>query len=432
MKRHLLYITCGLCTVIAAVNFAAAYINNTKSLETDADAIAVEFEPAASPKSRSVKISESEKSFTNDSLQTNVSITDRQLNRYNLARFYKELKFGTNINRDTLSQYLDILNIPYSSVTIDTPENYCDDRLQILSMSAVYSNYDADNITHFENYARYLWAYTHFIAVNGSSYPATVLIGSNAEGSRLVSGFFDDITDEYQKNGSVTLYITPSEESYYELDMPENFTWSEEKKAEAEALKSMPYTRLIDYILYKNDETVLYSPLPLYNQGSGTWCENIFGGGTIRSDGCCPCSISMVLSYFKNERITPDIIAALYDSDEYRSITNGSYGINMCRQAAADYDLNLVSGNGTLTAEQIEAYLKQDCKIVMSVKGYDAATGTGGNFSSGFHYIALAGITSDGYVIVNNPGYATDITYETAEKVAGNQSGKCYAVFSAK
>lgn len=430
MKKHFIYLLCGIFTIIAAVNFAAAYINNSQSTKATTQTVDFSFD--------NITVLQHSKNSIPADYETlsagnpNVSITERQMNRHDLAVFFKELKLGTCINSETLSLRLDDLRIPYSAVTIITSGNSYEDRIKMLAMSAVYTNYDADNIPHFNYYGRCLWAYTHSITVNGNTYTADALPLLTEDGINAYAGFHSDILAEYQREGSVTLIITPSSEDYYDLDKPMDFSWTDEKKAEADMLISMGYFKMMEYILNKSDESVLYSPMPFYNQGSGTWANAQFGGGTVSSEGCCPSSIAMVISYFKNERITPDIIATMYDTDEFRSINSGSYGVSMCRQAAADFDLNLMSGSGSLSAAEIEAYLKQGYKIIISVKGYDAATGTGGDFSSGFHYIVLAGLTSDGYVIVNNPGYKTDITYETAEKVASNQSGKCYAVFSLK
>ena len=427
MKKSLMAIAGGIIILIAIFNFVSAiniYFNNSKTTITEP----VEFSGLSV--SALHDVSPVSSYDTNTTSETGIPLStisqeDSQINRYNITRFFRELKVGTTFNSYTLSQHLDIVGIPYENIKIVNEDIDYNDLVQILAMSAVYTGYNVDNINHFENYARLLWAYTHNITVNGNSYPARVII----DYADLVPAFYEDIKAEYNANGSVTFYFSPVEGNYYELDPVENFTWTEEKIAESESLISMNYFDLINYLLKKNDETVLYSPLPLFNQCSGPWGDVQFGGGTINSDGCCPSAISMVLTYFKGERITPDVIATMYDSDDYRSVENGSYGASMCRRAAADYGLNVKASGGTLTAQEILAYLNQGCKIVISVKGYDAATGTGGDYSSGYHYITLAGVTSDGYVIVNNPGYATDITYDTAQKVAANQSGKCYAVF---
>lgn len=427
MKKKLLTIAGIIIILIAVFNFASAiniYFSNSEAATADP----VELSSLTdSPLYNINSVSACDINTVSD-IETplsTISQEDRQINRYNIACFFKELKIGTTINSYTLSQHLDIVGIPYDSISIVNDEINYDDLVQMLAMSAVYTDYNVDNINHFENYARLLWAYTHYITVNKNSYPARVII----DYADLIPDFYEDIRTEYNTSGSVTFYFTAIDGNYYELDQPESFTWTEEKIAEAEGLRTMSYFNLVNYLLQKNDETVLYSPLPLYNQCSGPWGDIQFGGGTINSDGCCPSAISMVLTYLKNERITPDIIASMYDTDAYRSVTSGSFGTAMCQQAATDFGLNIKAEGAILSADEILNYLNQGCKIVMSVKGYDALTGTGGDYASGYHYIALAGVTSDGYIIVNNPGYKTDITYDSAQKVASNQSGKCYAVF---
>lgn len=429
MKKRITIIS-SIVFLLAAVNFTAAFFIN-RSDSPAASSVNATFGPAVpyginaedeTPSDGSSDGTPQDDTGSEDVLHKG----ELQLNRYNISRFIKELRYGTDLNSYTLSQHLDRLGIPYACIDITTPDDTWADVKQMLAMSAVYTGYNVDNITHFENYARCLWAATHYITVGDSRYPADILIDNTAS----LQDFYKSVSDEYSKNGIVELKMTPADGNYYELDPAENFTWDDEKIAEAEDIRSMTYMNIINYLLKRNDETVLYSPLPLYNQGSGTWCNVQFGGGTVRSDGCCPCSISMVVSYFKNERITPDVVATLYNTDEFRSITSGSYGTNMCRMAAADFGLNVTTEGAVISADQIVSYLSQGYKMVISVKGYDPATQSGGDYSTGFHYIALAGLTSDGYVIVNNPGFTTDITYDTPEKVAGNQSGKCYAVFS--
>ena len=437
MKKRLIIIG-GIILFISIVNFAAAFyimksdninLGFLKSNQTGEEAVPA-FAPI-SPDTRNAALNDGTVHYSfDDSYKYDepdaLHLQERQLNRYNIARFLRELKYGTDINSYTLSQFLDRIDVPYSDIQIINPAGSINDRMKMLAMSAVYTDYDIDNITHLENYARHLWAYTHYFVVNGNGYAASVLTSN----TQLVEGFCNDIAEEYKKTGSVRLHINPILEDYFDVDIPENFVWDSEKRAEASSLMSLSYSELINYLIYKSDETVLYSPLPLYNQGSGTWCDTPFAAGTVRSDGCCPTSIAMVLSYIYDERITPDVVAAAYDYDEYRSYNNGSFGVSMCRGVARDYGLNVIADKGFLSAEDLVYYLGHGYKIVMSVKGFDRSTGTGGDYSGGYHNITLAGLTSDGYVIVNNPGYATDITYDPPSKVAGNQSGKCYAIFS--
>ena len=79
----------------------------------------------------------------------------------------------------------------------------------------------------------------------------------------------------------------------------------------------------------RQDESLLDSPCPITSREPQSGERKPFGNGTLASDACCPAAISMVLSYFKGERITPSEVAARYDQDAYRSREHGSYGGKM-------------------------------------------------------------------------------------------------------
>ena len=225
---------------------------------------------------------------------------------------------------------------------------------------------------------------------------------------------------------------TLSRSDLYETD---NFTssrvelswdgWTDEKIAEVEELLKYDDETLMRVLTYRQEDSLLYSPVVLYKQGYAGWEDEPFGGGTIASDGCCPTAIAMVLSYFTGTEITPVQIAGEYNTDYYRNVNSGSYGARMCAGAGADYGITVVAAAEALTGEEIITALSQGAKIVMSMKPDNG----GGRYASVYHYVVLAGLTDDGLVIVNNPGITTDVSYDDISVILANQSGRGYGIF---
>ncbi len=331
--------------------------------------------------------------------------------------------------------------IPGGMVCVAEGPDFPDIEKQILAMTAVYRGYTFYNRVVCEWYAENLWEETWTYRMAGTENQekaAEAALSMAGKALSLLSGegAFGAGTEALKaalkgryrptailgKRSAKELYPTDSCEFPIEVVWE---GWTEEKQAECEELLSMEDEAFLEELVKRQNERLLDSPVPFYKQGAAEWGAEPFGNGTLASDACCPAAISMVLSYFKGERITPSEVAARYDQDAYRSREHGSYGGKMCQAAGNDYGLMVEAGSGSLSGEQIREALAAGKKIVMSM----GQSGGGGRYAVVYHYVVLAGLTEDGKVIVNNPGINTDITYDDMEIVLENQSGRGYGIF---
>lgn len=344
--------------------------------------------------------------------------------------------------KEAVAQQLEENGIPRDQQYFVYGKDYQDASRQILAMTAVFRGYTFYNRVVCQWYADHLWneTYTYQIMDAASQQPISDLLlnaaGTAADwlgtgGSSLipaVEGLEENLSGQYK---TVVILNTRVREEIYDTD---DFSasipivwegWTEEKRSECEALLVMDDDTFKQELLNRQQASLLDSPVPFYKQGAAEWGSQAFGGGTLASDACCPASIAMVLSYFKNTRITPAEVAARYDNDLYRSREAGSYGAKMCAAAAIDYGLQAETGTEALSADKIQQALSVGGKIVMSMRPNDG----GGRYATVYHYVVLAGLTEDGRVIVNNPGINTDITYDDMAVILNNQSGRGYGIF---
>ena len=313
---------------------------------------------------------------------------------------------------------------------------------QVLAMTAVFRGYTFYNRIVCQWYADNLWneAFTYRVIGTGGQKDAAAGLLAFAASAAGQMGMNGNALGYAVSDGAASLLgqykvtvieSVRSREELYQTDacslpIPVDWAgWTEEKQAECEELLAMDEETFYQTLKTRQAESLLASPVPFYKQGAAEWGSQPFGNGTLSGDACCPTAIAMVLSYFKNQRITPAEVAARYDDDAYRSREQGSYGGKMCAAAAADYGLQAETGVDSLSGKQIREVLESGAKIVMSMKPGD----NGGRYASVYHYVTLAGLTEDGRVIVNNPGISTDVTYDDMETILDNQSGRGYGIF---
>lgn len=79
-----------------------------------------------------------------------------------------------------------------------------------------------------------------------------------------------------------------------------------------------------------DDETQITLPA-VYAQSNSQWGRLKYGSGTMSNNGCCVTSMSMVLSYFSNQTVTPNISLGVINSKHggslYRSKLAAEYGV---------------------------------------------------------------------------------------------------------
>ena len=145
-----------------------------------------------------------------------------------------------------------------------------------------------------------------------------------------------------------------------------------------------------------NAGTEVFHDVPYYNQGD--YAHIAFNTGTVRSDGCGITSSSMVASYYLGRNLTPAETAPWAMKNGANTVTNwGSFAI-----LSDHYGITLVmQGTGPLwngSTDPIIQALRQGKLVIAShTGGYLNPSGSG-------HYIVYTGITSDGRILVNDPG----------------------------
>lgn len=147
-----------------------------------------------------------------------------------------------------------------------------------------------------------------------------------------------------------------------------------------------------------------YNSVPLLKQGDSSWGANSYGcnGTTIKSAGCGITSAAMVLNFY-GKNVDPAILAKDSMANGYR-VCGGGTAAGFFSHIAAKYSLkySAVSWSG------IASSLKSGRPVIAAMD--DTI------FSSGGHYIVLTGISSDGKIMINDPG-PRDVTVATAGQV---------------
>ena len=136
-------------------------------------------------------------------------------------------------------------------------------------------------------------------------------------------------------------------------------------------------------------------PIPLYLQGSSTWGSIPYGtdGGNIGNSACGPTSLSMVISYLTGQTVTPPDVVAWAGNTYYKDGVGTTWGL--LTDAAEHYGLHGERISGITSVIQA---LKEGKPCIASMK-----KGTYFARSAG-HFVVLRGLTSDGKILVNDPG----------------------------
>lgn len=133
--------------------------------------------------------------------------------------------------------------------------------------------------------------------------------------------------------------------------------------------------------------------LPLLIQWDERWGYAPYGSSNVGMSGCAPTCLSMVvLALTKNTEATPDQIAAYAAEHGYYEENTGT-SWSFFTEGAEHYK---ISGQEISLDEQvISTHLKKGEPVICSMRP--------GDFTSGGHFIVLAGITEEGKIIVNDP-----------------------------
>jgi hypothetical protein len=146
------------------------------------------------------------------------------------------------------------------------------------------------------------------------------------------------------------------------------------------------------------DELQKYPPgnanIIYFHQADKRWGNSSYGTSTIKSAGCGPTSLAMVIYSLNNRKdVNPEVIANWSVRNGHRSEGSGSYW-SLIPAGGKYYGLNVTSVSR-----------KNPKKIVEALSdGYPIIVAMGrGHFTKSGHFIVLRGITDDGKVLVNDP-----------------------------
>jgi len=182
---------------------------------------------------------------------------------------------------------------------------------------------------------------------------------------------------EGQKNWARTIYRTISDDQSIK---PGDFNY-------------IPGESLADYgdITFKQGETdVVY-----YNQGDSRWGMLMYGKyDTIKDCGCGPTSMAIVVSSFTDNLVDPKQMADWAYENGYCAPNRASYH-SLIPNCATNFGLQ-VEGATRYEGQKIVDALA-DGKLVVAIMGP-------GHFTTGGHFMVLRGVTSDGKILVADPG----------------------------
>lgn len=132
-----------------------------------------------------------------------------------------------------------------------------------------------------------------------------------------------------------------------------------------------------------------------YNQGEEPWASLSYGSGTIRSAGCGPTALAIVISTLTGEAVTPELTAKYaMDSGGYVSGrgTSHAYPAN----AATNWGLTVER----VKREQITHVMEElkDGKLAVVICAENTISSSSG------HFIVLTGVTDEGNITIADPG----------------------------
>lgn len=130
--------------------------------------------------------------------------------------------------------------------------------------------------------------------------------------------------------------------------------------------------------------------IPIYYQTD--YPTVLFGGGSIATSGCGPTSFAMVVTYLKNQRITPPDVVLWAGATTYY-VPGAGMSWSFFADAVAHYECGGIVQ--TSDAGTVLRALADNRPVICSQRA--------GIFTSAGHFIVLRGVTSDGKVLVNDP-----------------------------
>lgn len=159
-----------------------------------------------------------------------------------------------------------------------------------------------------------------------------------------------------------------------------------------------------------------------FSQCDPIWGGLAYGSSTLCKSGCGPTSFAMIASFLTGKNITPaDAVSAANKYGLYQKGVGSSWAIS--EKLANEYGLKHthISPSGDII-NSINSYLKNGYMIHTSGQG-------GSPYSSGGHYIAIVGTTSDGkWKVANSAGKGSIKAYSPQEVIRGMKTANIHAI----
>lgn len=133
--------------------------------------------------------------------------------------------------------------------------------------------------------------------------------------------------------------------------------------------------------------------IPYFNQADKRWGAYSYGNSTIKSGGCGPTSLAMIVAGLKGRGdVNPKSVADWSYTNGHRAEGQGSYW-------------SLMTAGGKNYGLKVEQVSRKNPKAIVKAlsDGYPVIASMGrGHFTNGGHFIVLRGITADGKILVHD------------------------------
>ncbi len=264
-----------------------------------------------------------------------------------------------------------------------------------------------------ENKKKILIAIACILAAIGT---LTAIFYPNTEINNTIGTYQNIVINEIQAidENIVVEDITENEEVSSDENTVEEATIEEEQQLENEEVTEVETFELQDEenISYDGDrakswniELGEYKGLTYYSQIDSRWKNNLYTSTgnrtqTIGSSGCGPTCASMIVSSIKGT-ITPPQMADIFVRNGYRSSNNGTYW-SAYRAVADEFNIGYTETSDIQRALEL---LRNNNYIIVSCGN--------GLFTTGGHYIVLAGIDGNTLKIYDPYNYANKFNTST-------------------
>lgn len=160
------------------------------------------------------------------------------------------------------------------------------------------------------------------------------------------------------------------------------------------------YESSYDADIWTEGESIVYDTVPertvsYYNQTEEPWAQVRFSGTTIRSSGCGPVCMAMVVSTLTGQTVTPAQVAEFTEESGLYVPGRGT-SHSLPSMAAGHWGLSVRRVHKS-RMEEVKYALQEGALAVVICKEY-SITGSGSG-----HYIVLTGVTREGYFTIADP-----------------------------